>query len=152
MQRINDIETPDRATDEQREILSIKFPAGNTLIVDKLSGELKLVSKQRITQLVIRIKDEGLEVDIDATQLNIHATEELTLSSKRVNVAASEHLNIETPGNLVMDVGKDCLTQVAGTNKNVAQTQRIVADLGNVELKANDDIRLDGERVLLNCD
>ena len=152
MQRINEIYNSDVATEKQKEIFSIKFPAGNTLIVDKLSGELKLLGKHQTLQLVIRIKNEGLEVDINASQLNIHAAEELTLSSKKVNIAASEQLNIETPGNLVMEIGKDCLTQVAGTNKNIAQTQRIVADLGNVELKANDDIRLDGERVLLNCD
>ena len=61
-------------------------------------------------------------------------------------------MNIKTAGNLVIEAGKDCLTKIAGTNKSIARIQKLTASLGNVEIKANDDVKLDGESVKLNCE
>jgi hypothetical protein len=33
----------------------------------------------------------------------------------------------------------------------VARIQNITAELGNVNLQANDDVKIDGERILMNC-
>ena len=130
----------------------IKFATGNTLIIDKESGELKLMSREDVLQLTIHIKGDGLTLDINATQLNITAAEELNLSSKKINIDGSELVKIKSGGNLVTEVKKDSLTEVAGSNKNIAQVHKIAATLGNVDIKANDHIRLNGESVLLNCD
>ncbi len=51
----------------------------------------------------------------------------------------------------MQEVGGDCITNVDGINENHAKIQKITAELGNVELKANDDVRLNGERVKINC-
>ena len=39
----------------------------------------------------------------------------------------------------------------AGDLTTQGRTQTIVADLGDVKVKANDDVCLNGERVLVNC-
>lgn len=130
----------------------IKFATGNTLFIDEINGELRLQNNKNELQLVINIKEGGLTVSVNASELNMHAVEQLNLSSKRININATEQLNIRTGGNLVQQVEKDLLSEVGGTNKLIAQVQKITATLGNVEVKANDDVRLDGERVKLNCD
>lgn len=151
MQKITDVNIlPD--IEKQSGISLIKLSAGNTLVVDQVVNELKLFSRNLQLQLAISIKEEGLIVNIDASQLNINSTNEINLKSKKINIEASEQINIKTSGNLVQEVGKDCLTEISGTNKNIAQVQKITASLGNIDMKANDDVRLDGESVKLNCD
>ena len=130
----------------------IKFSTGNTVTIDQSKGELKLYNKNHGLQLSICIKDNDLVLDICTSKVNINAVDELNLTSKKINISASEQLNLKTPGNLIMEIGKDSLCEIAGTNKSIAQIQKITASLGNVEIKANDVVRLDGEKVLLNCD
>lgn len=130
----------------------IRFSSGNSLLIDKIKNEIKLINNEDVIQLTIRINSEGLSVNINAKELTINASESLNLSSKKISLNATEQINIKTGGNLVQEVKKDFLSEVGGTNKLIAQVQKIIATLGNAEIKANDDVRLDGERVKLNCD
>jgi phage baseplate assembly protein gpV len=130
----------------------IRFSQGSSLEIDKANGEIRLVNKQQEVQMTIGIKEEGLTVSINAAHLNINASESLNFSSKKINIDAEQQLNISTQGNLVTEIAKDALTEIAGKNKVKAAAQTLIADLGNIELKANDDIKLDGERVQLNCE
>ena len=41
--------------------------------------------------------------------------------------------------------------EAVGDVKSAGRSQEIVADLGDVRVKANDDVRLNGERVRCNC-
>ena len=134
------------------DISSIKFSSGNTLLIDREKGELTLLGKTQNIQLVISMTDDSLVVNLNARQLNINASEELNFSAKKINIEAEEQLNIRSGGDLIQRVGNNQVTEVKGVNKTVAQIQKMVASLGNVEIKANDDVRLDGERVLFNCD
>ena len=130
----------------------IEFSSGNTIIIDKKNEELRLINSNQLLQLVISVKEEGLIVDLNACHLNIKASDQLHLSAKKIDIEASEQIKLKSSGNIVQDVGKDFLTEVGGTNKMIAVVHKITANLGNVEIKANDDVRLDGERVKLNCD
>lgn len=130
----------------------VTFSLGNTLRVDKVNNELQLLNVNQELQLSIKITNEGLILNINAKELNINAGEQLNLSSKKININASEQINIKTAGNLVHQVKKDLLTEVGGTNKQIAQVQKITATFGNAEIKANDYVKLDGESVLLNCE
>jgi hypothetical protein len=134
------------------EITSIKFNSGNTLLIDREKGELTLLGKSQNIQMVISMSDDSLVVNLNARQLNIHASDELNFSAKKINIDAEEQLSIKTGGDLIQRVGHNSVTEVKGVNKTVAQIQKMAASLGNVEIKANDDVRLDGERVLFNCD
>lgn len=152
MQNVKDEYHLDDTLEMQTGLSLIKFSSGYTLAIDKITSEIKLLDKNQLLQLLISVNDEGLTVNINASKLNISGSEELNLSSKKINIEASEHINIKSKGNLVQQTGKDCLTETAGTNKNIARTQKITANRGNVEIKANDYVKLDGESVLLNCE
>ena len=137
---------------EAQELPVITFKTGETVFIDKAAAELKLFDKNQHLQLVISMRENGLEININASHLNINATEELNLSGKKINIEATDQLNIKTAGNLVQQIEKDALTEVGGVNKMLATVQKITATLGDVMIKANDDIKLNGERVKLNCD
>lgn len=137
---------------DKRLSANLVFSTGSKLQADALSNEIKLLNRNDEVQLSIKITEAGLDVSINANELNIHAHEVLNLSSKRINIAAADQLNLHTEGHFVQRVKKDSLTEVEGTNKLLAQVQKITATLGNVNIRANDDVRLDGERVKLNCD
>jgi len=130
----------------------ILFSFGNSLIIDNRNNEITLLNNNNETQLYIKVTAEGLIVNLNTEKLNIHANEELNLISKKINIKASEQLNFKSGGNLVQEIAKDVLTEVGGTNKQIAQVQKITATLGNAEIKANDYVKLDGESVLLNCE
>ena len=149
MQTLNELNTSNLAV---KPLSIIKFTSGNTLFIDETNGEIKLHNSKNELQLVINISDKGLIINANVAELNLTAIEQLNLSSKKINIQASEQLNMKAVGNLVIEAGKDCLIEVAGTNKNIARVQQLTAKLGNVEIKANDDVKLDGESVKLNCE
>lgn len=130
----------------------IRFSLGNSLMIDKTNNEISLLNNNDEIQLSIKITSEGLIVNLNAGKLNIHANEELNLVSKKINIEASQQLKLKSGGNLIQQVEKDLLSEVGGTNKQIAKVQKIIASLGNVEVKANDYVKLDGESVLLNCE
>ena len=137
---------------EAKEKPAVTFKTGESVFIDRAASEIRLLDKNKNLQLVIGISDNGLEININATHLNINATEELNISGKKINIAATDQLNIKTAGNFVQQVDKDALSEVGGVNKMLATVQKITATLGDVIIKANDDIKLNGERVKLNCD
>lgn len=130
----------------------IKFSFGTSMIIDRINNEVSLLNNTNELQLSIKVTSEGLMVIVNAAKLSIEATEELNLVSKKINIEASQQLKLKSDGNLIEQVKKDLLSEVGGTNKQIAKVQKIKASLGNVEIKANDYVKLDGESVLLNCE
>lgn len=142
----------DRVIERQHEKTLLKMDWGNYLVLDKDRQEIKVMDKNKATQLIISIRPEGLSLQINATDININAVNQLNFYGKEVNIEASDSIRIKTNGDLIHEIGNDCTAEIGGTNNNKAQTHIITAELGNVEITANDDVRLDGERVLFNCD
>ena len=75
--------------------------------------------------------------------LKIEASGELELAGQRVAIRGRRGVSIESEG--------DAAIEVAGDLTSTARVQNIRARLGNVNVKANDDVRLRGERIRLNC-
>jgi hypothetical protein len=78
----------------------------------------------------------------------------------------SEGLTLRVPGALALDAdrlelrGRDALAIRSGGDLSIgaegeiasrALHQRLVADPGELELRANDDVRIDGERIRMKC-
>jgi hypothetical protein len=142
----------DSVIERQHEKTLLKMDWGNYLVLDKDRQEIKVIDKNNATQLIIKIRPEGLSLQINAVDININAVNQLNFYGKEVNIEASDAIRIKTHGDLVHEIGNNSTSTIGGTNNIKAQTQLITAELGNVEIKANDDVRLDGERVLFNCD
>lgn len=102
--------------------------------------------------LTIHWTDAGPVVRVAAAALEVQAQKRLSLDC--------EELHVRATGGATIDVGGDLHERVAGSVHRVtrgdalteAQHVRVEARPGGIELRANDDVRVTGERVLLNSD
>jgi hypothetical protein len=89
----------------------------------------------------LRITPSGPVLRFDR-DLTIEASEALDLVGRRVGIRGREGVAIES--------GADATIEVAGDLTSTARIQNLRARVGDVNVKANDDIRLNGERIKLN--
>jgi hypothetical protein len=75
--------------------------------------------------------------------LRIEATGALELAGRTLLLSGTENVSIRSGG--------DATIEAVGDLSSSARIQDIKARLGNVNVKANDDVRVTGERIRLNC-
>ncbi|MGB1308469.1 MAG: hypothetical protein ACPG6B_06140 [Oceanihabitans sp.] len=113
---------------------------------------IQVRNAQGITLFTIEVSEEGTNLNIEAENINIKANKTLQLSGENIDIKSKKDLYVKSEGNLNQFVKGNKTIETQGENIETAKTQYIKAYLGDVKLKANDDIKLNGERVKLNCD
>jgi hypothetical protein len=93
--------------------------------------------------LSIEVTANGPILRFDGPGLAIETTGPLAINAETLSLHGRQGLTLSSGG--------DAGIQIAGSLESSARIQTIRAELGDVCLKANDDVRLIGERVLLNC-
>jgi uncharacterized protein (DUF2345 family) len=104
---------------------------------------LRLFGADGGATLTVRITPGGPVLQFSGG-LEIQAEGPLALSGQTLALHGREGVAISTGGDLELHAERDL--------HSVARIQNITADLGNVNLRANDDVRIDGERVMVNCE
>lgn len=104
--------------------------------VELIAGDGKLL-------LAIEIGERGPVLRFDGPSLTIRASGEIAVTADRLALRGESGLSLASGGDLEIAAKGDLRT--------TARTQQINAELGDVRIDANDDVRLDGERVLVNC-
>ncbi len=144
-------------SDQQHRQASLSAPSGDSVSSQaielkhgyevQIGTELSLLEVLDPTgqlTLSVRISEEGPVIHISGAQLKVEATEKLSLHSNNIDIHAGELLSIRSEGRI---------EEEAATGKlSMAEEHEVRARLGDIKLKANDDIKLNGERVKLNCD
>jgi hypothetical protein len=120
------------------------------LHIDPQAQTLTLSGGQHGQSIIILLHENGMEVHAHAAKLQLKAAEEIELCAPKINLNAAKDLRLLSQGNLITHAAKDALHECGGVNKSIAADQKLTATVGNVEVKANDDVKIDGERVLLN--
>jgi hypothetical protein len=120
----------------------IDLPGGQRLQLSVEGNDTILnVNAAGKTMVSIRITSEGAELIFeDGIQLRTQGN--LTLDGDRVTFHAREELRLESEGEVSICAQGDLNTE--------GRIQNIRAKLGNVNVKANDDVKLRAERILLN--
>ena len=122
-------------------------------IIEKSDTDIIQVrNAQGISLFTIEVSNEGTNLNIEAENINIKANKTLQLSGETIDLKSKKELFIKSEGDLNQYVKGNKTIETQGKNIETAKTQYIKAYLGDVKLKANDDIKLNGERVKLNCD
>ena len=85
------------------------------------------------------------------TDLHLHLDGSLRLEASGGLAVDAKHVAIHGREGLTLSSGRDANIEVAGDLHSHARIQNLTADLGNVNVKANDDVMLNGERVMVNC-
>jgi hypothetical protein len=99
--------------------------------------------------LSIALGAEGPVVEVHAQALRFASQGLLRLDCDRLEINAARETVLRT-GALVQDVVGEVRTRAGGVVDAEAHSHRLRSRLGDIQLCANDDVSLDGERVLLN--
>ena len=127
---------------------------GHSLAVhsENASDIVRVRNAKGLVLFTIEVSSKGATLNIEAENISIIAKNKLHLSGEEVNISSQKQLSLKSEGSFNQYVKGDKTIETQGANIETAKTQCIKASLGDIKLKANDDIKLNGERVKLNCD
>ena len=94
--------------------------------------------------LTVRVTPGGLSISIEGGDLTLLSSGTLRVDAERLELRGRSGVNIESEGNAVLAVAGDLTMR--------ARSQELRATLGDVRVAANDDVKMDGERILLNSE
>ena len=127
---------------------SIELRGRQTLTITRAGPDgredvLELTAPGGRTTLLVRVGPEGTKIELGAASLAMKVTGELAVDAGRIALHGREGFSITTGGDLVIRSDATLLAQ--------AVQQKFVATLGDISLYANDDVKVDGERIRMNC-
>lgn len=131
------------ATRESLGILEdIALPSGQRLSIQKQGRESVLTIHSAGRTLVsLRINEQGAEVLL-ADGCAIRSSGDMSLEADVLTLKARKHLQLQSDGDT------ELLTK--GDLHSEARIQTLKSTLGNVNIKANDDVKMRAERICLN--
>jgi hypothetical protein len=102
-------------------------------------------------QLCLRVVlgPDGPMVEVQAASLRLTASADIRVDCERLELNARERMTLRG-GEVRAVADRDFRVQAGGLIESEAFAQTHRARLGNIELKANDDVALDGEQIRLN--
>lgn len=126
--------------DRQVRLASGRFAAFSA--VDK-EDRLVVTSPEGRVELSIRFTESGPVLDFEAAAIQLKSAGEVAVQCNNFKVEAAKKIQLSTEGDMVQDIG--------GKAHVEAHSVEVRARRGNVDINANDDVRLLGERIKLNC-
>jgi hypothetical protein len=134
------------------EILSEPAPSGEValrgdrrlvVVRDPAQDVVHLVNADGAIALSIQITERGPVLRFEGASLVLQAAGELVLDAGRLRLHGREGVALTTDG--------DAEVRAAGALTTEARLQHINASHGDVTVTANDDVKLAGERIRMNC-
>ena len=137
---------------------TIQLPHGRQLSLDAVdptdpsdeSRVLTIADPLGAIELEIVLGPNGPLVRVSASALELRTTGSLSLECERFQVDAREGIELRSNGDLVQSVAGDVSTKAGGALSCEGKSLRLRARRGEAQIEAHDDVRIDGERVLLN--
>jgi hypothetical protein len=111
-----------------------RSPDADVLRVEGADGRLRLS---------VSVTAAGLAIELEGADLLLRAAGALAIDAERLTLRAREGLALESGGDLEL--------RAEGAISSEAHRQSLLARRGDVAVRANDDVRLDGERIRMNC-
>jgi len=105
---------------------------------------VQLLTPDGAAPLTIEITSAGVRIQLAAPSVALETQGDLTLSA--------DHLTLHGRKGLALTSGGDLDLAAKGDLHSTAQAQVLRAEQGEVNIKASDDVRVSGERVMVNCD
>lgn len=90
----------------------------------------------------LTLSSAGPLIEVTGASLAIRAEQDLAIACRRLDIDAEEGLHLRSGGDLELHAAANLRTE--------AFAQRHIARRGDLSLEANDDVAVDGERILLN--
>jgi hypothetical protein len=122
---------------EQPTDTSISLAGERRLVLRREGGgdALTLLERDGKVAVTVTITPEAVTLSLGGAKLEIEVEQSLAIAAQSIALHGREGVSITTEGALA----------TRGRSQSITSTH------GNVEVEANDDVKLDGERILLNC-
>jgi hypothetical protein len=104
---------------------------------------LRLLNSQGATTLTIRLTAAGPVVEISGGSMALKVDGDLAIAARRLLLHGSEAVSISSDADTRIVAGQNLVTQ--------GRRQEITATHGDARVYANDDVKIDGERIRMNC-
>jgi hypothetical protein len=116
---------------------SISLTGERRLVLRREAGgdALTLLERDGKVAVTVTITAEAVTLSLGGARVEIEVEKSLAIAAESISLHGREGVSISTEGSLA----------------TTARKQTITSTHGNVEVEANDDVKLNGERVLLNC-
>ena len=129
----------------------LRLRSGYTIVINQSDRDtLELNAPDGPICVRIHLAPEGAQVEVFSHTLRVHTASTLSLDCEEFAVNARRDVTIRTGGDL-MQVAEGAVRMHAEGMLHVEGfSVNMRARLGDVQVAANDDVMLDGERVRLN--
>ena len=124
---------------------TVELVASQKLVIERHDGwdVLTIVGAGGGAALSIHVTERGAELEIGGGDLTLRTRGELSIDARKVSLHGREGVALTTGGDMAI--------HAEGDMRSSARAHEITADLGDVDVRANDDVKLDGERIRMNC-
>lgn len=102
-------------------------------------------------ELQICMTEKGPLLRFRAADVELEATRDVKVHCEEFHVKAEKNIVQESGGDLRQRIGGQADVKVRGRMTLAAREARLQAKRGNVQIEANDDVEVLGERIKLNC-
>jgi hypothetical protein len=126
------VDTPDNQKQQ-----SLEVAGERTLVLKRSDGGDTLTLKDRDGKLAVSIvvTPDAITLHLGGACIEVNVERSLSIAAEHIALHGREGLALQTEGTLA----------------TTGRRQQLTATHGNVDVKANDDVKLNGERILLNC-
>jgi uncharacterized protein (DUF2345 family) len=130
---------------EQESSTALQLAHNQHLTIEQDGSDtlLRLSGADGVVTVSISVTAKGPVISLEGADLIVRAKGLLALGAQDINIHATRSLALTSEQDLLVTAARDLITS--------GESQTIRAILGDVRVKANDDVRLDGERVRVNC-
>lgn len=123
---------------------------GRRLSVDEDESRLEITTREGEIELRVEITPTGPLLRFESANLALRSAGELDLECDELNLRSRGDTRLACGGDFQQRVSGNHSVAVRDDARFTAQAIDMVAELGDLALEANDDVALDGLRVLMN--
>lgn len=133
-------------------VRGVPLASGHAIEVDARESVLRISNPEGRVELTVRCTDRGCVLEFNSAELALTAPGKLSLDCEELAIRTQRSLELSSEGDCVSRVGGSSLTQVRGRSELRAEELELVATRGDAAMRANDHVKLVGEKVLLNSE
>jgi hypothetical protein len=137
-------------SDRDNETTNISLPNGRVLTLVERTRALHISDRDGVVELEIELHEAGPVVRVRASALHVEASGSLSVGCERFELRAREGIQLTSDRDLTASVAGDLDLRAGRHARWEGQSVRVRASRGEAQLEASDDVRIDGERILLN--